>query len=460
MGELRRLTGKNRTSFLTPIYHRRPLREHIPFGLAGNGPVGDHSDYLHPHFCDFEYSQPAGRQMLRRSIDRLETLRCLSPDDPVSVLDLGACYSLPGVDTFDPDRAEELLRQAYELGKLGKPISNNTLFSFGFGMPIGPESCTGAALVSLAHIGYDHAKNQFIESERPRATERIVFALDHLPPDAQWERLNLLQDLIQVGRQQGGIDWQNDFLDRVDRWAVEAVEPPGSKDFKPGPGEEPPRLAARRKCMVLILHIAKLNQDRPDICACAIDILLRWATGDEKDLALLGRTGLSLSDLRTPAFLKAADFFRHEAETPANLGTPEGRQKRVSLIGSAARSYVRGGEAGQGLRLLLAVEDELGVDPIVGRMWGFEVGQCYEAARSPARSAGLLPAGDRDRPGHQLFQSTCRSDHRAGRRAFALRSENRRRIFSRPTGACHLGYAVGYRRPAFVRRRPQGPVRF
>ncbi len=135
VADLARLEGGQAGPICRAETIRRPKAE----GLAANGFVADHSDYLLLRFCEFRRDTPAGRQIMRRSIERLETLLQIAPDDPVSVLALGGCYGLPAPETFQPARADELLRRAYAIGQQGKSIATNSWW------PITPEGYAQSA---------------------------------------------------------------------------------------------------------------------------------------------------------------------------------------------------------------------------------------------------------------------------------------------------------------------------
>ena len=394
MADLSRLPGGQ----AGPICHAETIRRPTAKGLAANGPVADHSDYLLLHFCEFRRDTPAGRQIVRRSIERLETLLKIVPDDPISVLTLGSCYGSHDPDTFQPDRADELLRRAYAIGKQGKPIVRNTWWQ------ITPESYAQSALSALAHIGFDREKSRFIEPARSRAPERIEFALDHLVEQGQWLRVRLLAELEQVQREIGNNGWQKSFLERVDQLAIHAVEPPGADRRVLGPGAEPPRKANRRECMGMLVRMPKQSRDQPAVGDRAIEILTGWAASEDQELAELGRVGLSLADVTSSKFLESAELYKRQAAELDDSATPEQRQKRLGLLLSAARSYRRAGQGQSGLDLLISVEDELGPDVIMIRMWGFEVGECYEALGRPQEAlAAYLRAVEAGR-GSSFFQ--------------------------------------------------------
>ncbi len=133
----------------------------------------------------------------------------------------------------------------------------------------------------------------------------------------------------------------------------------------------------------MIVRIAKQSQDQPTVRDQAIDILTGWAGGEDKELAELGGVGLNMADVTSGAFLKSAALNEKLAAELAGQTTPEQRQKRLGLLLSAARSYRLAGQGQSGLDLLLSLENDLASDAIMTRLWGFEVGGCYEALGRP-----------------------------------------------------------------------------
>ncbi len=129
---------------------------------------------------------PLGRHVLHKSIDRLESILLLNPDDATAAYALGFCYSLHEKETYRPDRADELLRKAYSLG---------------------PSSELAAlALSFLAEIAFHDRTGQLDSAPEEDAAKRIWFAFEQMPAahrDYRWPRL--LKLLGPLCRQPGAI---------------------------------------------------------------------------------------------------------------------------------------------------------------------------------------------------------------------------------------------------------------
>ena len=126
-----------------------------------------------PAATEVKSDSALGRHLLAKSIDRLESILFISPDDAEAACALGFCYTMHPEKIYRPDRADELLRKAYAFD---------------------PESQVAAiALGFLAEVDYDdHSGELAPDRDAGAAIERIWFAFEHMPEkyrDWHWPRL-------------------------------------------------------------------------------------------------------------------------------------------------------------------------------------------------------------------------------------------------------------------------------
>ncbi|TWT92792.1 CsgG/HfaB family protein [Stieleria varia] len=113
-----------------------------------------------------------GSHLLRKSIDRLETILYIDPDNIVAAYCLAFCFRHQIDGVFNPQRATELLRE----------IAHRH-----------PDSeWTPLSLHLLCGVGRDHrfGTNRLLSPELSRlSTENVIFAFEKMPPknrDLQW----------------------------------------------------------------------------------------------------------------------------------------------------------------------------------------------------------------------------------------------------------------------------------
>ena len=147
-----------------------------------------------------------GRHLLAKSIDRLESILFISPDDAEAACALGFCYSMHPDKIYRPDWADELLRKAYSLDPQGQVAA--------------------IALGFLAEVDYnDHSGEMAPDRDAGAAIERIWFAFEHMPEkyrDWHWPRLPGV--IGELGRDPSQAQALADVMTRVAPYAEYADE--------------------------------------------------------------------------------------------------------------------------------------------------------------------------------------------------------------------------------------------
>ena len=100
--------------------------------------------------------------MIQKSIDRLESVLYIRPDDGEAAFTLAFCHSLHEPECYDPDRADRLLRSVYQRD---------------------PESELAAyALMLLPQIAYHDRLGRLDKAQKAQTIDRLWLAIKGVPP--------------------------------------------------------------------------------------------------------------------------------------------------------------------------------------------------------------------------------------------------------------------------------------
>ena len=149
-----------------------------------------------------------GRHLLDKSIDRLESILFMNPDDAEAACALGFCYSINEPDIYRPERADEMLRKASTLGR-------------------GTE-LEAMALDYLAQIDFDG--HELVEGREAQAIEHVWYVFANMPEKyrgREWLFLRLLGRLHQRPEQNQALA---DLLIKAVPFA-EGIRPPAAKGW-------------------------------------------------------------------------------------------------------------------------------------------------------------------------------------------------------------------------------------
>lgn len=105
-----------------------------------------------------------GRAILKKSIDRLESMLFIQPEHADVAFALGFCYAFHMEGIWNADRADELLRRAAGSDPNG--------------------ALAAAARTLLAEISYHHTTGQLATDQERRAVDQMFYSLQNLPEKA------------------------------------------------------------------------------------------------------------------------------------------------------------------------------------------------------------------------------------------------------------------------------------
>lgn len=290
---------------------------------------------------------PLGKALLRKSLDRLESVLYLQPERADAAYALAFCLSCQIDDLWDPKRAADLLRQVFYRDRSG---------------PLAPE-----ALNLLAELYYHHENGTVKQSDKAAARAEILFAFENMPKshrDYEWARLvDLVMRLDSRGEE---IAQRVSLMHRV----AELAETHGAPQQR--------QLAQYAASLAASLFVAA--KDHPELENEANDLLQRWKDGDQKWLKFeaiqtLARVAENRKKHRDAArlYLLAADLFKFSVNQ-ADVHTREGTQL------NGARCLREGGAANEALALVQSFKpSSRNPTSLLNGYYGLELGACQEA---------------------------------------------------------------------------------
>ncbi len=343
---------------------------HRAFGLTLQSARRDLPKLVRPN-------TPLGRTLLRKSIDRLETVLFIHPDDAQAAYGLGFCFSIHQPGIYRPERADELLRKAASLQ---------------------PQSELAAlALVFLSELAFDDEDGHFdplgshtrqsvgshvlanVTTARIAAAERLWLAIEKTSVEFRehrWARiLSLYAPLQQTPEQNAAL------LDKV----LSLVEQSGDQH----------RRQLANETRMLATRLSSQSSKKPDLKAKAIGSLRRWADGSDAQLAYAGRLGLGTIHELNSEFLDAAKLFEVAAAAAAEATSLQDQLYREGHLVKAAKNYRLAKQPDRALRLLQSFKPHDSAASLVLGAHGYEIGACYEALGEPQKAlAAYLRAAD------------------------------------------------------------------
>jgi len=310
---------------------------------------------------DITSQTPLGRHVLRKSVDRLDSILYIRPDDAEAALALGFTLSMHANEIYQPGRADELLRKAYWLK---------------------PQDELGAvALEWLGAIGFHSESGKLDGLQRTQTAERLWFAFEHTP--AKYRTSTWPRRVHAIGRLYRGPEDQPLLAELLKK-----TVPYAEKDT--GQHRHPLCSAA----VEFAVRLASRAKARPDLKAQGMDLLHRWANGQDELLANYGRRGLARIATVADDFLAAATQLEGASAT---IGKPKTQSDRYQLEQQrikAAANYRKAGDPERALKLLLSFKpDEKSISLNFGQH-GYEIAACHEALgdSQKALTAYLLAA--------------------------------------------------------------------
>ncbi|HTU25766.1 MAG TPA: hypothetical protein VMF30_10230 [Pirellulales bacterium] len=317
---------------------------------------------------------PLGRYVLKKSIDRLESVLYIRPDDAWAAYALAYCCSMHPAEVYRPDRADELCRQVYRLD---------------------PKSLTASlALNLLAEIAYHEQTGDLDPADETVAAERLWYALENMPleyQDSGWAQL--LQRLWKM----------QDRTERVEELAGVVTRAAPYAEIKNSAGH-PEMQEEAHKILVeqigwMTGELIRLADKQPPLREQGLRLLEGWSQSADPVLATAGRVGLAKwHNVHGDKRLAAAAYEEAAAKMPEPKTRAE-RQARDQQLVRAAFAYRTSGQVQKGLDLLLSIEQSVTADAlaearevpdrpghlVTGEL-GFEIGMCHEALGKPDKA--------------------------------------------------------------------------
>jgi hypothetical protein len=317
---------------------------YLPFRLPGGRQIPTRSlPYV-------EADSPTGDHLLQKSIDRLESVLYLHPEqrDVAYVLAHCYCFHRPGI--WQPERAEQLLRNIFS--------------------PDDDSPLSVAALVLLAEMYVNHEGLGKIAPEHVRLViDRMRFGIAQMPPTrgtrnvTDWVRM-----LTRIHRE------QNDYAGLWEsiQSAARVAEQPDCPDRYP-------------LCSSIVSAALDVYQKSKDeiIHTQVREMMKRWS---EHDVAVLRHQGNRLlgtmaGDVDPSA---AARYYVQAAEA-----VPLATVGHVHSLNTAAHYLLKANKPAEALDLLLKNEPQISPLEFTYGLYGLRLGQCYEALGQPSRALAV-----------------------------------------------------------------------
>ena len=289
---------------------------------------------------------PLGQYLIKKTVDRLESILFIRPDDAEATFGLAYCYAMHGGGQYRPQRARELYRRVFDLRRTDK--------------------LAAMALESLMEVSFHEQTGQLDKTQREAAIDDAWFAFEQMPVehrDARWPRLIMLvyEILPQMSERLA---------------AALARAAPYAETTK---DRHQTILALNVRFMAV--GLVRRSKNRPQFEAQGMALLYRWAEGDDPVLAESARVGLATLKIGDKDFLGAAEVLEESARKMEDLSTPLARHKHAWNLLQAAQNYRQAKQPERALRLIRSMAPPAGLpdDSLIPGRYGYEVGACFEA---------------------------------------------------------------------------------
>lgn len=316
-----------------------------------------HHQQANPNLGLVRADTPLGQALIRKSIDRLESVVYLAPEHRLAQYALAWCYSFHIDGIWHPERARNLLLNVHQAN---------------------PDSELGAAALDLLaerHFhhqrgyllnaqGFDPTNDNVNKVQQLVAFDDILFALTKMAPryrDYYWSRLSgkfsatvRLRDLDKPRRL------------KLLRAHVQLVE-----------GGE---LILLSRAMRL-LHDFSVADDSPTVKAEAQAALSRWRNDASPEVQSADLIRRAQAAYGKRDFRLAAELYQQQAAVLANDNPGSAGKKHgyFTAIRNAASSLRRDGHPREALALIKSCEPpDHPVYDLTRGYYGFEIGQCLE----------------------------------------------------------------------------------
>lgn len=260
---------------------------------------------------------PLGVALLKKSIDRLESILFIRPDHGGAAYALAFCHSYHFDGIVNLDRAQDLLKRAAGTDPDG---------------PLG-----AAALRLLAEVNYHHRKGRVVEGREAAAVDQLQYAFINMPEehrDVVWSRVP-----SKLSESFASIPDHAITMKIIEFAAVEAEREGGKYQYQIalGVGSLVESLSARK--------------DQSDGYS-GMAVLERWGDSDDLTLKRVAAWSLAHLALRKRDYEAAAGWYLSGAEVLASGTSRADQLARDNFRIHAARSLRRAGNSRSARELL------------------------------------------------------------------------------------------------------------
>jgi|GEM_PF-4430502 len=297
---------------------------------------------------------PAGRHLLRKSIDRLESLLFIEPDRADAMLALGFCRSLHVEGIQDLKRADELLRRAISTER-----DSQTQIT---------------AIRLLAECGFHHVSGQPAAGFEEQTARQVLDAFRLMPEpqrDQIWARLPGLLTSLPM---------KPDSPDRL----VEALA------LTVDAAEREQLMAQQYQLAMIAIRLANglRSTTRRDI---GLGQLSRWSDSEKPLLSSVARRGLAQQAEAERNYDRAAEWYLRAAEawpqeTDRSFGSSASLRDNLRI--HAGRTLRLAGRMEESFRLLSAIEPD--PESLNRGYHAQELGHCLTEMGDDRRALDLL----------------------------------------------------------------------
>lgn len=288
---------------------------------------------------------PLGRHLLLKSIDRLESALYINPDLIAAQYSLGFCYAFHLPDIYDPERAEQLLKQIFKQN----PEHERAI----------------PALWLLSEVNYHHKGRDRGVVDLDSALERTAYAFENMPADGRSQHWTWLVE--QIYRLSRGPQEK-----RVPLRVVQS----GARLLPDTEGKVRESLAQKltRLASLLLTEKGLESKDRNELR----ELLVRWAESDEPYLPFAATRALAEVASSEKNYELAADWYERAAELYEKDHKQTSVHLKESFLVKAAREQRSAGQPQIALKLLDKIDPKRRPQGH-NYLYGMELGMTLEA---------------------------------------------------------------------------------
>lgn len=297
--------------------------------------------------------EPLGVALLKKSIDRLESILFIRPDHGGAAYSLGFCYSFHLDGIMNLDRAADLLKRAAGSDPDG---------------PLG-----AAALRLLPEVNYHHWKGRLAEGRKPYVAPQLQYSFLNMPKerrDVIWARTP-----SHLARSFAAIEDHALTMQIIEFGAKEA-ERESKYQYQLALG---------------VSSLAANLSSRKDLSDgySGMALLERWANGEQLTLKRVAAWSLARVSLSRKEYENAAGWYLQGADALAGSEVDTDRHARDNMRIHAARCFRSAGKL-RAARELLETFEPVDPDSLNSAYHAIELGKCYMDDKENQKALELL----------------------------------------------------------------------